>query len=96
MIMTASKEKIAAVEKELESASSDASVSVDHRLDQIAARWKQHTGTAKILWGKLTDDELLKTEGQIQRLSGLVQERYALSQDVAEKQVEEFFSKLNK
>ena len=94
--MSTSKEKIVATEAEIESIPADASVSVDHRLDQLAAKWKQHTGTAKILWGKLTDDELLKTEGQLQRLSGLVQERYALTQDVAEKQVQEFFSKLNK
>jgi len=92
--MTASKEKSIAAEVKAES--SDTSISIDHRLDQLAAKWKQHTGTAKILWGKLTDDELLKTEGQLQRLSGLVQERYALTQDVAEKQVQDFFSKLNK
>jgi len=92
--MTASKEK--SIAAEVEAKSSDTSISVDHRLDQLAAKWKQHSGTAKILWGKLTDDELLKTEGQLQRLSGLVQERYALTQDVAEKQVQDFFSKLNK
>lgn len=68
------------------------SVSVDHRIDQIAANWEQQVGSAKVLWGKLTDDELLKTEGKLQRLKGLVQERYALTEDAAEKQVEAFMT----
>jgi uncharacterized protein YjbJ (UPF0337 family) len=95
-MMNTSKEKLLETEAEIDAAASGNAVSVDNRLDQISAKWKQHTGTAKILWGKLTDDELLKTEGQLQRLSGLVQERYALTKDVAEKQVQDFFSTLNK
>ena len=94
--MTKSKEKIVAAEAEIDAIPFDSSVSIDQRLDQISARWQQHTGTAKVLWGKLTDDELLKTEGKLQRLSGLVQERYALTPDVAEKEVQKFFSKLQK
>jgi uncharacterized protein YjbJ (UPF0337 family) len=95
-MMNTSKEKLLETEAEIDAVASDSAASIDHGLDQISAKWKQHTGTAKILWGKLTDDELLKTEGQLQRLSGLVQERYALTKDVAEKQVQDFFSTLNK
>jgi uncharacterized protein YjbJ (UPF0337 family) len=60
----------------------------------LAGKWKQQVGSAKILWGKLTDDEILKTEGQIQKLSGLVQERYAISREIAEQQVADFISKI--
>ncbi len=70
----------------------DESAHTDHSLDQLAGKWKQQVGTAKILWGKLTDDELLKTEGHIQRLTGLVQERYALTRDAADKQVHAFLA----
>lgn len=59
--------------------------------DEIKGKWKQHVGAAKIVWGKLTEDELLKLEGHQQKLSGLVQERYAITRDEAEKQVKSFF-----
>lgn len=62
-------------------------------VSEVQGKWKQHVGAAKIAWGKLTDDELLKVEGQQQKLSGLVQERYAVTRDEAEKQVKDFFEK---
>lgn len=61
---------------------------------QIAGKWKQHAGAAKILWGKLTDDEILQTEGQLEKLAGVIQERYAISKEIAENQVADFMAKL--
>lgn len=63
--------------------------------DVIKARWKQHVGSAKVAWGNLTDDELLQTEGHAQKLTGLVEERYAIGRDEAERQVEAFLDKLD-
>lgn len=54
--------------------------------------WKQRVGAAKITWGKLTDDELMQTEGHMQKLAGLVQERYAVSRDEAVTQIKTFFA----
>ncbi len=62
-------------------------------IDEIKGKWKQHVGAAKIVWGKLTEDELLKSEGHAQKLTGLVQERYAITRDEADKQVSAFFKK---
>ena len=62
-------------------------------VDEIKGQWKQHIGAAKIAWGKLTEDELLKLEGHEQKLAGLVQERYAVTRDEADKQVKAFFDK---
>ena len=61
--------------------------------DEIQGKWQQQVGSAKVVWGKLTDDEILKTEGHIQRLSGLVQERYGISRDAADEQVKGFFGR---
>ena len=61
--------------------------------DQIKGKWKQQVGAAKIAWGKLTEDELLRLEGHEQKLAGLVQERYAITRDEADKQVKAFFEK---
>ncbi|MDH4559173.1 CsbD family protein [Pseudomonas sp. BN417] len=61
--------------------------------DELKGKWNQHVGTAKIAWGKLGEVELLKSEGHQQRLSGLVQERYGITRDEAEKQVKRFLEK---
>lgn len=59
--------------------------------DELKGKWKQQVGAAKVAWGKLTEDELLKSEGEAQKLAGLVQERYAVSREEAEKQIKKFF-----
>lgn len=61
--------------------------------DEIKGKWKQQIGAAKVAWGKLTDDELLKLEGHQQKLVGLIQVRYAITRDEAEQQVRRFFDK---
>jgi uncharacterized protein YjbJ (UPF0337 family) len=63
-------------------------------VDELKGKWQQHVGSAKIAWGKLTEDELLKSEGHDQKLAGLIQERYAITRDEAEKQVKEFLDKV--
>ena len=60
-------------------------------VDEMKGKWKQQVGAAKIAWGKLTEDELLKLEGHEERLTGLVQERYAITRDEADRQVKRFF-----
>lgn len=61
--------------------------------DEIKGKWKQQVGAAKIAWGKLTEDELLTSEGHEQKLIGLIQERYAITRDEADKQVKSFIEK---
>jgi len=63
------------------------------RNDAMKGMWKQKLGEAKLTWGKLTDDELLKLEGHAEKLTGLVQERYALTRDAAAQQVNTFYHK---
>ena len=58
----------------------------------IAGKWKQLTGKAKTVWGELTDDELTRTEGNAERLTGLIQERYGKSKEQAKKEVHNFFN----
>jgi uncharacterized protein YjbJ (UPF0337 family) len=61
--------------------------------DETKGKWKQVVGAAKVNWGKLTEDELLQTEGHADKLAGKVQEQYGISREQARKQVDDFFSK---
>lgn len=58
--------------------------------DRIAGQWKQLSGKLKAKWGKLTDDDLKRAEGDSEYLSGKIQERYGIARDIADKQVKEF------
>lgn len=59
----------------------------------IQIHWQQQLGAAKILWGRLTHDELLESEGHEQKLTALVQARYGVSHDQALVQVRDFYLK---
>jgi len=56
------------------------------------AQWKQLQGKAKEKWGKLTDDDLDKVEGQFDQLVGVIQEKYELTRSKAESEVNEFLT----
>jgi uncharacterized protein YjbJ (UPF0337 family) len=60
---------------------------------KVNGQWKQQLGAAKVAWGKISHDELLKIEGHAEKLVGLVQERYAITRDAAKEQVDKFFDK---
>jgi uncharacterized protein YjbJ (UPF0337 family) len=61
--------------------------------DELKGKWKQQVGSVKLAWGKLTEDEILKSKGRTEKLAGLVQERYAVTRDEADKQIKKFFDK---
>jgi len=68
--------------------------------DVVEGKWKQMRGEAKVWWGKLTDDDLDRAAGKIEVLSGLLQEKYGYTREVAaneiEKRVTEFEASLKK
>jgi uncharacterized protein YjbJ (UPF0337 family) len=51
-------------------------------------KWKQVRGDVKIWWGKLTDDDLDKVEGNYDKLIGLLQEKYGYTQQQAQEEWE--------
>ena len=58
--------------------------------DTIKGNWKQVQGNAKQQWGKLTDDDLTRAEGNRDILAGRIQEHYGIEKDEAERQVDEW------
>ena len=55
--------------------------------DQIEGKWKQMKGSAKQQWGKLTDDDLDVIAGERERLAGVIQQRYGITKEEAERQI---------
>lgn len=62
--------------------------------DQLAGQWKQVKGSAKQRWGKLTDDDLMRIDGSKDKLVGVLQERYGIAREEAEKQSDEWYRTL--
>jgi uncharacterized protein YjbJ (UPF0337 family) len=56
--------------------------------DQVEGKWKQAKGAIKQKWGKLTDDDLDVIAGQKDVLIGKIQERYGISREEAQREVE--------
>jgi uncharacterized protein YjbJ (UPF0337 family) len=56
----------------------------------IEGNWKQLKGKAKLQWGKLTDDHLDVIAGKRDQLVGKIQEAYGVSQEEANKQIDDW------
>lgn len=57
--------------------------------EQVKGNWNQMKGAAKVQWGKLTDDDLARIEGDRDKLVGKIQEAYGISKEEAERQIDE-------
>ncbi len=64
----------------------------DENEAQHAGRWHRWVGTAKSLWGDLTDDDVLSTKGSIENLLGLIQQRYGDTKAAIRKRIESMLS----
>jgi uncharacterized protein YjbJ (UPF0337 family) len=56
--------------------------------DIFDGKWKQIRGQVKIWWGKLTDDDLDKVEGNFDKMIGLLQTKYGYTRQQAEEELE--------
>jgi uncharacterized protein YjbJ (UPF0337 family) len=56
--------------------------------DIFEGKWKQMRGQVKIWWGKLTDDDLDKVEGNFDKMIGLLQMKYGYTRQQAEEEIE--------
>lgn len=61
--------------------------------DIIKSKWRELVGTARVVWDELTVAELIGSEGDTQKLANLIQERYEMTHEEAEKQVISFFER---
>ncbi|HLJ10261.1 MAG TPA: CsbD family protein [Planctomycetaceae bacterium] len=61
------------------------------KTETLAGSWKELKGKVKERWGKLTDDDLKVVEGQRDQLAGMLQKRYGMAKEQAERESREFF-----
>ena len=57
--------------------------------DILEGKWHEIKGNLKAKWGKLTDDDMMKIEGNHEELYGLLQKKYGMNKDEIEKQLED-------
>lgn len=62
--------------------------------DIIEGKWDQYKGKAKVQWGKLTDDELDVVAGKKDQLAGKIQEHYGKTREEAEREVDDWMSRV--
>jgi uncharacterized protein YjbJ (UPF0337 family) len=64
--------------------------------DQLEGNWKQFKGKVKEQWGKLTNDDLEVIAGKRDQLVGKLQERYGVTLEEAQKQLDSFLNSSGK
>jgi uncharacterized protein YjbJ (UPF0337 family) len=62
--------------------------------DQVQGKWKQAKGSLKQQWGKLTDDDLNMIAGNRDKFVGIMQERYGIAKEDAQKRADEWAKSL--
>lgn len=57
----------------------------------VKGKWLEIKGEVQKNWGKLTDDELEKTKGDMKAIGGLIQQRYGEAQKDYNKKLDSIF-----
>lgn len=58
--------------------------------DILRGKWNQFKGDFKRQWGKLTDDDLTRIEGDYDKFVGTLQERYGWERDRAQQELDTY------
>ncbi|HZN35607.1 MAG TPA: CsbD family protein [Pirellulaceae bacterium] len=58
--------------------------------DTIKGDWKKFKGQIRERWGEFTDDELDKFQGRREQFEGMLQKKYGMAKDEAQRQLDEF------
>ena len=56
--------------------------------DVLEGKWKEIRGDVKKWWGKITDDDLDQINGNMDKLAGILQQRYGYAKETAQKEID--------
>jgi uncharacterized protein YjbJ (UPF0337 family) len=62
----------------------------------IKGKWLEVKGDIQKAWGKITDDELEKTKGDMKSIGGLIQQKYGESKESTSDKLSEMFKRFEK
>ncbi len=63
------------------------------RSNKIEGKWLELKGDIQRTWGKLTNDDLEKTKGDMKSIGGLIQQKYGQAQNNYGKRLSDIFDK---
>ncbi len=58
--------------------------------DILQGKWNELKGSIQQKWGKLTDDDMTRINGDRIKLAGTIQKNYGIARDEAEQQLKEW------
>jgi len=61
--------------------------------EQFKGQWKQFKGELKKQWGHFTDDDLMQIEGDYDKFTGSLQERYGEQKEEVRRWVDQWFDR---
>lgn len=61
--------------------------------NQISGKWKELKGEIRNQWGKLTDDEIESTKGNLTAISGLIEQRYGDAKESSSTKLKSLFER---
>lgn len=59
----------------------------------LTGKWKEIKGEVLKSWGELTDDEVDKTQGNVDSLIGLLQQKFGIAKEDASHKLDEIVSR---
>lgn len=64
--------------------------------DTIKGKWNEIKGEIRTHWGKMSDDELEKSSGNITSIAGLIQQRYGSKKEEVHEKLNQILAKFSK
>ena len=61
----------------------------------VKGKWTEIKGEMQKIWGKITNDELEQTKGDIKSIAGLVQQRYGDNKEIFEQKFSEIVNRFD-
>jgi uncharacterized protein YjbJ (UPF0337 family) len=63
--------------------------------DILKGKWNDIKGEIKTNWGKLTDDDLDQTKGNVTSIAGIIQEKYGHAKEEVSQKLNDLFSRFS-
>ena len=61
--------------------------------DQAQGKWDQIKGKAKKVWGELSNDDFKKAQGSVDKLYGVIQEKFGDTKEAIQKKLDKLHLK---